>query len=109
MFNVEVTAYPGIAPPLYSHVWLVALVLSLGTLWEIALGGMPLSPSFRDLGLSRTGLSSTTPPGSFGPSSFIFGHFFVLDMGLGLDMKWARVVKFFGPTGTFQQSEPTTP
>ena len=39
------TAYPGIAPPLYSHGRLIALVLSLGTLWEIALGGVLLSPS----------------------------------------------------------------
>ena len=33
-----------------------------------------------------------------GPSSFILGHFFLLDMGLRLDMKWAGVAKFFGPT-----------
>ena len=29
---------------------------------------------------------------------FVVGHFFLLDMGLGLDMKWARVPIFFGPT-----------
>ena len=34
----------------------------------------------------------------FGPSSFILGHFFFLDMCLGLDVKWAEVAKFFGPT-----------
>ena len=34
----------------------------------------------------------------FGPSSFVLGHFFLLDVGLELDMKWAGVVKFFGPT-----------
>ena len=34
----------------------------------------------------------------FGPSSFVLGHFFLLGVGLGLDMKWAGVVKFFGPT-----------
>ena len=39
------TAYPGIVPPLYSHDCLIALVLSLGMLWETVLGGMPLSPS----------------------------------------------------------------
>ena len=39
------TAYPGIAPPLYSHGWFVALVLSLGTLWETAFGGVLLLPS----------------------------------------------------------------
>ena len=39
------TAYPGIAPPLYPHDCLVALVLSLRTLWETALGGVLFSPS----------------------------------------------------------------
>ena len=45
VFNAEVTVYPGIAPPLYSHGYLIALLLSLGTVRETALGGMPLSPS----------------------------------------------------------------
>ena len=36
------TTYLGIALPLYSHGWLIALVLSFGTLWEIAFGGVPL-------------------------------------------------------------------
>ena len=59
VFNAEVTAYPKIvlplfshsclvAPvlvlPLFSHSYLVAPVLSLRALWETALGGMPLSP-----------------------------------------------------------------
>ena len=34
----------------------------------------------------------------FGPSSFILGYFFLLGMGLGLDMKWVGVAKFFDPT-----------
>ena len=33
----------------------------------------------------------------FGLSLFILGHFFLLDMGLGLCMKWAKVVEFFDP------------
>ena len=33
----------------------------------------------------------------FGLSSFVLGHFFLLGVGLGLDMKWAGVAKFFGP------------
>ena len=45
VFNVEVTVYPGIASPLYSHGYLIALALSFGTLWETALSGVPLSPS----------------------------------------------------------------
>ena len=42
---MEVTAYPGIASPPYSRDCLIALVLSLGTLWETVLGGVSLSPS----------------------------------------------------------------
>ena len=34
----------------------------------------------------------------FGPSLFVLRHFFLLGVGLGLDMKWAGVAKFFGPT-----------
>ena len=34
----------------------------------------------------------------FGPSLFDLRHFFLLGMGLGLDMEWAEVAKFFGPT-----------
>ena len=34
----------------------------------------------------------------FGPSSFVLGHFFLFDVGLGLNMKRAGVTKFFGPT-----------
>ena len=30
--------------------------------------------------------------------SFVLGHFFLLGMGLGLDIKWARVPRSFGPT-----------
>ena len=29
---------------------------------------------------------------------FVLEHFFLLGVGLGLDMKWAGVTKFFGPT-----------
>ena len=45
VFNVEVTAYPRIALPLFFHGCLVAPVLSLRMLWETALGGVRLSPS----------------------------------------------------------------
>ena len=34
----------------------------------------------------------------FGPSSFVLGHYILLGVGLGLDMKWAEVAKFFSPT-----------
>ena len=31
---------------------------------------------------------------------FVLGHFFLLGVGLGFDMRWAGVAKSFGPTGT---------
>ena len=34
----------------------------------------------------------------FGFLLFVLGHFFLLGMGLGLDMKWAGVPRPFGPT-----------
>ena len=34
----------------------------------------------------------------FGLALFVLGHFFLLGVGLGLSIKWAEVVKFFGPT-----------
>ena len=34
----------------------------------------------------------------FRHSSFVLGYFFLLGMGLELDIKWAGVAKFFGPT-----------
>ena len=33
-----------------------------------------------------------------GPSLLILGRFFFLDVGLGLDMKWAGLAKSFSPT-----------
>ena len=33
-----------------------------------------------------------------GPSMFILGRFFFIGVGLGLDMKWAGLAKYFGPT-----------
>ena len=34
----------------------------------------------------------------FGLSLFVLEHFFFLSMGLKLNIKWARVAKFFDPT-----------
>ena len=36
--------------------------------------------------------------GPLGLSLFVLGHFFLLGMGLGLNMRWAGVVKIFDPT-----------
>ena len=41
-------------------------------------------------------LSDVSEP--LGPSLFILGHSFLLGVGLGLSMRWVRVVKFFDPT-----------
>ena len=34
----------------------------------------------------------------FGLSLFVFGHFFLLGIGVGLSIKWAGVAEFFDPT-----------
>ena len=41
----------------------------------------------------------------FGPSSFVLGHFSLLGVGLGLDMKWVEVAKFFDPTNVIWWNE----
>ena len=38
----------------------------------------------------------------FRPSLFVLEHFFLLSVGLGLDMKWAGVSRIFGPTIALQ-------
>ena len=40
----------------------------------------------------------------FGLSLFVLGHSSLLDVSLGLSIKWAGVVKFFGPTTTLTNS-----
>ena len=36
--------------------------------------------------------------GPLGLSLFVLGHFFLLSVGLGLNMRWVGVVKIFDPT-----------
>ena len=93
---MEVTAYPGIAPPLYSHGCLVALVLFLGTLWETALSGVSLSPSMISVCLEQDCPRQRLL--AIWTFSFVLGHFFLLGVGLRLDMGGAGVTGFFGPT-----------
>ena len=89
------TAYPRIALPLFSHGCLVALVLSLGTLWETALGGVPPSPSVisvcREQDCPRQRLLAVRT------FLFVLGHFFLLDVGLGLNMRLGRGYQILWP------------
>ena len=43
--------------------------------------------------------------GQSGFPLFILGHFFLLDVGLGLDMKWVGFPKSFGPTIYIKQAK----
>ena len=43
--------------------------------------------------------------GQSGFPLFILGHFFLLDVGLGFDMKWAGFPKSFGPTIYIKQAK----
>ena len=49
-------------------------------------------------GLAESRIVFGDVSGPFGLSSFVLGHFFLLDVGLGFSIKWAGVVKFFDPT-----------
>ena len=44
VFNAEVTASPGITPPLRPHSWPTMLVLLFGTFGRAVFKGVPLSP-----------------------------------------------------------------
>ena len=70
-------------------------MLSLGTLWEAAFGGVPDFPSMISV------CQGQDCPRQHLLAIWTFfvhlGHFFFLDVGLRLDVKWAEVAKFFGP------------
>ena len=95
-FNAEVTVSPWIAPAPYAHGYPTILVLLLGVLWEVAFAGMLFFPPGIWDAESRIVLSNVSR--LFRLSLFVLGHFSLLDVGLGLSIKWAGVVKFFGPT-----------
>ena len=65
-------------------------MLSLGTLWKAAFGGVLHFPSMISIFFFVSW--------QFGLSSFVLEHFFLLSVGLGLDVKWTGVAKFFDPT-----------
>ena len=50
-----------------------------------------------DFGLPRTGSSSAVHFWQSGFPSFILGHFFLLSVGLGLEMEWAETFRTFWP------------
>ena len=95
-FNTEVIVSPWIAPTPYAHGYPTVLVLLLGALWEAAFIGMLFFPPGIWDAENRIVLGNVSR--LFGLSLFVLGHFSLPDMGLGLCIKWARVVKFLGPT-----------
>ena len=66
-------------------------------LWEAAFDGGSFFPSGIWNAENRIVLGNSSR--LFGLSLFVLGHFFLLGVGLELSIKWAGVVKFFGPTG----------
>ena len=92
---------PGIAPPPCSYGWPTILVIfCLGGSRRLSLRACRsflLWPRFAEDRIVFSNVSW-----QIRPSSFILGHFFLLSVGLGVDMKWAGVAKFFGPTITPQ-------
>ena len=67
-----------------------------GALWEAAFDGVPFFPSGFWDAKDKIVLSNISRP--FGLSLYVLRHFPLLGEGLGPSTKWARVVKFFGPT-----------
>ena len=59
---------------------------------------MACCSSLLGFGIAEDRIVLSDVSGPFGLSSFIFGHLFLLGVGLRLSIKWAGVVKFFGPT-----------
>ena len=96
-FNVEMTASPRIAFLPCSYGWPIGSELPLGCSRGLPLATwrfpLPWFWSAKD----RVVLDSISWQSGF--PLFVIGHFFLLGMGLGLDMKWARVPRSFGPTG----------
>ena len=74
----------------------IVLVLFPGALWEAAFDGVAFFPPGIWDAENRVVLGNVSR--LFGLFLFVLDHFSLLGMGLGLSMKWAGVVKFFGPT-----------
>ena len=98
-FNAEVTISPWIAPAPYAHGYPTVLVLLLGALWEAAFANVLFFPPRIWDAESRIVLGNVSR--LFGFSLFV-RHFSFLGVGLGLSIKWAGVVKFFGPIISFK-------
>ena len=94
-FNAEVTVSPWIAPTPYPYRYPTIFVLFLGVLWEAAFNGVLFFPSGIWNAENRIVLSNVSR--LFELSLFVLSHFFLLSVGLGLSIKLAGVVKFFGP------------
>ena len=96
-FNAEVTASPRIA---LSTMLLWLAHWARNFLWDarrdcLWLRGVFPLPRFW-FAKDKVVLSSISWQSGF--PLFVLGYFFLLGMGLGLDMKWARVPRSFGPT-----------
>ena len=98
-FNAEVTVSPWIIPTPYTHGYSIVLVLLLGALWEAAFVSVLFFPPGIWDAESRIVLGNVSR--LFGLSLFV-RHFSFLGVGLGLSIKWAGVVKFFGPIISFK-------
>ena len=96
VFNTEVTAFPRAAsPPI--PLWLAHMAWNLFGDPRMDVLGRCGSFFSHDFGLSRTGSSSAVRFGSLDSLRFVPGHFFLLGVGLGFEMEWAKAFKTFWP------------
>ena len=95
-FNAEVTTSTRIAFLPCSYGWPIGLEISFGILEGTASSDVAPSPSVFWSTANKVVLGSISWQSGF--PLFVLGHFFLLGMGLGFDMKWAGVPRSFGPT-----------
>ena len=90
VFNTKVTAFPRAAsPPI--PLWLTHMAWNLFYDPQVDVLGRRSAFFSHDFGLPRTTLWQ------FGFPSLVPGHFFLLGMGLGLEMEWAETSRTFWP------------
>ena len=94
------TTSPGIASLPCSYGWSTVLVLPFGHSRRLPLVTWRFSLLRSWFAEDRVALSSTS--WQSGLSLFVLGHFFLLGMGHGFDMKWAEVAKSISPTHTIE-------
>ena len=96
VFNTEVTAFPRAAsPPI--PLWLAHMTWNFFCDPQVDVLGQCGAFFSHDFGLPRTGSPSAVHSCSLDSLHSSPGHFFLLDVGLGLEMEWVEASRTFWP------------